>query len=198
MTPLVFTWRFLPRPLSTLIWYGERQFRKRLPITCSKTRINPYRPEVGADWGVGEPGGSEVTSGCCGFFAQPRNRTSMNMINIRVACRLLWAFDGDMVVVRTVDLFLDSGVVRRADDPHLRRSRSPQCTKPASLRRASPASRLRRSVACVVSATWKGDSRSAAFIPEQEALRRRPLRRSCEYTLHVSPHLLGENHFPHL
>jgi hypothetical protein len=33
----------------------------------------------------------------------------MNMINIRVACRLLWAVDGDMVVVRTVDLFWTVG-----------------------------------------------------------------------------------------
>jgi hypothetical protein len=37
-----------------------------------------------------------------------------------------------------------------------------------SLRRA--ASRLRRSVACVVSAIWKGDSRSAVFIPETRSI----------------------------
>ena len=41
----------------------------------------------------------------------------MKMTNIRLACRLLWAVDGGMVVVRTVDLFLTVGVVRRADDP---------------------------------------------------------------------------------
>ena len=41
----------------------------------------------------------------------------MTMINIRLACRLLWAVDGDMVVVRTVDLFLTVGVVRGTDDP---------------------------------------------------------------------------------
>jgi hypothetical protein len=96
--------------------------------------FNPYRPEVGADWGVGEPGGSEVTSGCCGFFAQPRDTTSMDMTNMRLACRLLRAVDGDMVVVGTVDLFLDGRESpAKRTTPIVRRLRSPQCSNKANI-----------------------------------------------------------------